>query len=67
MFLLRFTNEFIYPTLIQGKTITISSSACPIISVGSDLSGCKEKKEKPYTKDVLASTTMNDVATCDKR
>jgi len=23
--------------------------------------------EKPYTMDVLASTTMNDAATCDKR
>lgn len=45
-------------------------SLLSIISVGLvfDIDGLKtNKKEKPYTMDVLASTTMNDAATCDKR
>jgi hypothetical protein len=55
--------------LHKGKTIIITK---PFFDL--DLSGelfisrkKKKRKKKPCTMDVLASTTMNDAATCDKR
>lgn len=67
-FLNYFTTTNIDPgARIYTRDYFIAIHLILFVRVGSELKDTDEKKkEKPYTMDVLASTTMNDAATCDK-